>query len=299
LLLCKRFHSYLYIKGQIPNIASLFTKIDKDNRVYFQQLEISPVNSCCLKCKYCNHVNPLRKGIVPVLQIEEWFMTWSRKVVPETFIISGGEPLLHPEINKIIELAVKYWHNSKVILWTNGMLSNKITNAETLLSLKSLHHINITKHFDNAEYNTKLKKFVDILTDAKIPFNIIPSFQRWAVAYEFDENGRPIPFHSDFRKAWKNGCMARPCVTLEDNKLYKCSIINNMQGALRESVLGKDWNIVNTYKPLTAEATSWDIFVHLYSGAIPQCSICPQTRNFVKPEEFTDEVLRQIRNIKK
>jgi hypothetical protein len=295
----KRFNYFLYIKGRIPDIARLLTKIDKDNRVNFQQLEISPVNSCCLKCKYCNHVNPLRKGIIPVMQIEEWFTTWSKKIVPETFIISGGEPLLHPEINKIIELAVRYWRNSKIILWTNGMLSNKITDSEILLSLKSLHHINITKHFDNAEYNIKLQKFTDILNDNKISFNIIPSFQKWAVAYEFDENGIPVPFHSDFRKAWKDGCMARPCVTLEDNKLYKCSIINNMQGALREGVLGEDWNIVNTYKPLTPEATSWEIFVHLYSGAFPQCSICPQTLNFVKPEEFTDKTIQQIRNTRK
>jgi MoaA/NifB/PqqE/SkfB family radical SAM enzyme len=54
---------------------------------------------------------------------------WNRKVVPDAFIISGGEPLLHPEINKIIALAVKYWCNSKVILWTNGILSNKITDT--------------------------------------------------------------------------------------------------------------------------------------------------------------------------
>jgi hypothetical protein len=94
----------------------------------------------------------------------------------------------------------------------------------------------------------------------------------------------PLPFNSNFNKAWKNGCTSKTCASLSDNHLCRCAAIAALQGAYRENVIGSEWDVVNGYQPLSPDCSAYDIFVHLNSGAFPECSICPEQLNFVKPE---------------
>jgi hypothetical protein len=97
--------------------------------------------------------------------------------------------------------------------------------------------------------------------------------------------GKPKPFQSDFRKAWKTCPGSKICVSLYENKICRCARMSTRQAAFKENVIGEKWEIVNNYVPLSPDNSAWDIFNHLNSGAFPQCAICPEKLFFVKPEE--------------
>ncbi|MDR2754840.1 MAG: radical SAM protein [Planctomycetaceae bacterium] len=284
----KSFRRYLLFNGRLLDMMNRITHITNDDRIGLDQLEVDIVKGCNFRCKFCNHVSPLRKGCVPLEQLSEWFETWSKKIVPDRFLLLGGEPLLHPEVEKVILAAGTYWKDSQIVLITNGMLFPKKSQA-VFEALHTVHaQIHISKHFDDPEYNLKFQESIACLKKNNLSFHIHHSNQKWAETYRIDRtNGhdKPLPFNSDFNKAW-NGCIAKKCVTLFDNCVYRCSVIAALQGAYREKVLDHSWNVVNGYQPLSPDCSAYDIFVHLSSGAFPECCVCPEHLNIVKPEQF-------------
>ena len=101
-------------------------------------LEIS--NVCNLKCAFCPGTK--RK---PHVMTEDEFSSLLPKIREYTdylYFHLMGEPLLHPHLERFLELAGV--HGFKVILTTNGTLLAK--QQEMLLRSPALHKINISLH---------------------------------------------------------------------------------------------------------------------------------------------------------
>ncbi|MDR1485194.1 MAG: radical SAM protein [Planctomycetaceae bacterium] len=261
-----------------------------DGRVRIRHLEVDIVKGCNLKYKFCTHVSPFRKGYIPLEQLSEWFETWSKKIAPERFTILGGEPLLHPEVEKVIQIAGKYWKDSQILFVTNGMILTKKSHT-VFDALRAVNaRVYISKHFDDPEYNLKFQEAIDCLEQSGIHFQIFHSHQKWMGVYRIGktETGqdKPLPFNSDFNLAWKNCIASKKCVSLVNNRLYRCASIAALQNAYREKAIGKEWEVVDSYQPLSPDCSAYDIFTHLNSGAFPKCSVCPEKFNFIKPEQF-------------
>ena len=105
------------------------------NKIY---LEIS--NVCNLKCAFCPGTK--RKSHI---MTEEEFSSLLPKIRPYSdylYFHLMGEPLLHPHLERFLELAGDT--GFKVILTTNGTLVTK--QQEMLLRSPALHKINISLH---------------------------------------------------------------------------------------------------------------------------------------------------------
>lgn len=101
-------------------------------------LEIS--NLCNLSCRFCPGTKRPKKALT-----EEEFTVLLPKIRPYTdylYFHLMGEPLLHPKLERFLELAGS--HGFKVILTTNGTLLKK--QQEMLLRSPALHKINISLH---------------------------------------------------------------------------------------------------------------------------------------------------------
>jgi hypothetical protein len=285
----KSFRRYLSGTNRFADFTNRVMNLTNDGRLQIKNLEVDIVKGCNLKCKYCTHVSPLRKGYIPLEQLSEWFETWSKKLAPENFFILGGEPLLHPEVEKVILTARKFWKDSKIVFVTNGIILPKKSDSvfDALRAVNAT--IEMSKHFDDPEYNQKLKEAVDCLSKSDIPFQIRDSYKTWIVTYKIDktEKGqdKPLPFNSNFNTAWEN-CCAKNCVTLFDNHLYGCANIAAFQNAYKENVLSEEWKVVANYKSLPPESSVYDVFCYLNSGAFPECCVCPEQTNLVQPEQF-------------
>ena len=88
------------------------------------RFEVHLCDHCNLNCKSCGHFSPIaEKRFVELDVLERDFKRLSeltdRKC--ETIDLMGGEPLLHPKVIEIFDIAKKYF-DSKIQLVTNGIL---------------------------------------------------------------------------------------------------------------------------------------------------------------------------------
>ena len=101
-------------------------------------LEIS--NICNLSCRFCPGTKRAKKALT-----EEELAVLLPKIRTYTdylYFHLMGEPLLHPKLERFLEMAGAY--GFKVILTTNGTLLKK--QQEMLLRSPALHKINISLH---------------------------------------------------------------------------------------------------------------------------------------------------------
>ena len=86
----------------------------------FSWLEIT--RRCNLNCDYCYQKN-LPQSDKSIIQVENELRTILRLRKCDTILISGGEPLVHPQLEKIVKIVSSY--NLKPLLVTNGHTLNK------------------------------------------------------------------------------------------------------------------------------------------------------------------------------
>lgn len=106
----------------------------------FRKVYVEISNICNLSCRFCPGTRRAKKAIT-----EEEFSVLLPKLRPYTdflYFHLMGEPLLHPSLERFLELAGA--QGFKVILTTNGTLLKK--QQEMLLAAPALHKINISLH---------------------------------------------------------------------------------------------------------------------------------------------------------
>lgn len=109
-------------------------------RKRFQKIYLEISNVCNLSCAFCPGT---RRS--PHIMTEPEFSSLLSKLRPYTdflYFHLMGEPLLHPQLARFLELAGE--EGFRVILTTNGTLLKKQQNV--LLSSPALHKVNISLH---------------------------------------------------------------------------------------------------------------------------------------------------------
>jgi organic radical activating enzyme len=258
----------------------------EQTKVLVRFLEVWSVIGCNMKCDYCGAFSPLMKGMVPADEMIHWIETWSKKIVPLNFAFSGGEPLLHPQLELILDAARRCWHSSRIELLSNGLLMPK-ARLEVFESIRrNKIQVLLTKHFDNPEYNEKFFAGVEKLKQEKIIHSVRRSDQFWFKYYQKNEKGEPIPFQSDPCKAWKQ-CFAKIGV-IQDNELYYCGLLAHMIKTRQAGVIGAEWDITLEHRPMKPDCTRQELIRYMYHGVIKECCVCAEKYEYIVPGEMAD-----------
>ena len=250
-------------------------RVGKDGRVGMNNLISGIVKGCVLRCEFCCSYSPYRRGFLSADELLESYAQWSKRIKPWYFFISGGEPLLHPELARILRESAAIWNNSNLWLTTNGLLLERI-KPEVLQALKeSGYNLIVTEHTFDPEHRKKLDAGYARLKQENIPFVVRPSRLTWVAIYQKKGN-ECIPFDSDPKKAWYS-CIGRNNTVLLGNKLFLCGHMAFTNAVSQEGVLDAEvWKKALEYQPLTLESTQEEIVKHLRQREIPQCSVCPE-----------------------
>jgi len=270
---------------------SLF--LDSEGLVRIRKLELYLTKGCNLKCHYCSHFNPYRRGIVPTETLIGSMETWSKKVRPKKFGLLGGEPLLHPDVTLIVQKARECWSTARLVLTTNGLLLPQ--KGQTLLDtlLETQTQVLLSEHLTDQEGIVAFDKARRMLEEAGVSTVIIPSASRWKEYYLFGDDGKPRPYNSKPEAAWTM-CGPNTCFNLTENKLYRCSILANAAQGWQEGALSPEWKVTESYSPLTSDASADDIVRHLFlmKGPLTACSICPEKIRFVDSQQIVPNAVR-------
>jgi len=128
----------------------------------FKKIYIEITNCCNLSCSFCS-INDREKKM---MSLEE-FETILKKIDNYTdyiYLHVKGEPLLHPNLNEILRLCIKY--NKQVNITTNGTL---LKQRKDILKNNCIRQLNISLHSENEKehYLDEIFDVVEQLSEEK------------------------------------------------------------------------------------------------------------------------------------
>ena len=109
----------------------------------YKKVYIEITNNCNLNCSFCSEVKKAKRFMT--IEKFEHILKEIKDKTNYIYLHVKGEPLLHPEIDKFLDLAEKY--NLKINLTTNGTLFPKV--VDKIKNKKALHKINFSLHSEN------------------------------------------------------------------------------------------------------------------------------------------------------
>lgn len=137
----------------------------------YKKIYVEITNNCNLKCDFC--IKNSRK--LEYIEIEK-FKKILKKIEKHTnylYFHILGEPLMHPKINELIDIASKKF---KINITTNGYLINRIKEN------KNIRQINISLHSYSELYGISIDEYLNKIfevTDTLKEYTYI-SYRFWA-----------------------------------------------------------------------------------------------------------------------
>jgi len=176
------------------------------NQVVFQIIK-----ECDQFCPHCFfNSSPKTKAKLTLTQIRNALKDLEKSGVKKIgkFIISGGEPVIHPDIVAIVKMIRVAFPSSKIRIDTNGL---KIFENPLLLKLLKADIYDISADiFHNQGMLKKRKKFNEIFVRKSGFSELVDFFLKQKIKYKFDlnirwtSNGRDNDLFERFVKKYKN-----------------------------------------------------------------------------------------------
>jgi MoaA/NifB/PqqE/SkfB family radical SAM enzyme len=184
------------------------------------------VQHCNLNCKCCTAFSPIADK--SFLNIESYKQDMA-KLAELTghrlscFYVTGGEPLLHPQITEIFSAARKYFPETEIYFMTNGLLLLKMSNDFWENLSKNRIMINLSRYpipINTDKIQEKAKSYN--VTFDYVGGSDVPVKSMWK--YPLDINGgQPL------KRSYDICTQINRCVTMKDGLIYPCNTIAGIE----------------------------------------------------------------------
>ena len=260
------------IKVIFPFIVNWKRKLEMNRRLTPHKklsFEVNLVDHCNLNCIGCSHFCPIAdKNYCRVETLEQDFKRISEIAngkIGRVFLL-GGEPLLHPDLLKILDIAGKYFSKFDLGIVTNGILLEKQTDEFWKSCKRNNIKIIMTRYPINLPYN-KIEKLGKLHAVIVKCFDNNKDENKKMVKVKLNLTGNAKP-----KQSFSNCVQANVCVTLDNGKIYTCSVIPtikyfNKQFKTDLKVCDNDY--IDIYKE-----DSLDAILQFLSQPIPFCRYC-------------------------
>jgi len=185
----------------------------ENDKVFFN---VDIVDHCDLNCMACEHFSSVAKeNIISVEAFHKDMKRLSDILDGEaTVAILGGEPLLHPEVDKIFDIARELFPGQNIFMFTNGLTLDKMTNSFWKSMVDNRIIIRVTK---TPALNTE--KAEKILESHNAIYFFKDKHKKFTYQY----------LSMNKVNSLKNKeCEGKYCCALRDGKLYLCVLPANI-----------------------------------------------------------------------
>ncbi|GMO11849.1 MAG: hypothetical protein Ta2D_13850 [Rickettsiales bacterium] len=221
LLLLKEILWRLVPQSIGKKLVNFYWKTQKSKSLKWILLNVYVLDQCNLNCKSCNSFAPLSK----IYKLDKTsFENDCRRLsslgeskIPEIHFL-GGEPLLHPDLLILLEIARKYFKKSKLQIITNGILLLRQNNS----FWERLKEIDVGIIISHYPINLELKKIKKIANNNKLSIRYYKGELPW-FKMAFDLNGT----YSN-EENYKRCNAALQSIELKDGKLAACQYIQKI-----------------------------------------------------------------------
>jgi organic radical activating enzyme len=215
------------IKNSLPEKTKARIYLDDLRKASVERLkqrtllrfEINVTDHCNLNCVGCEHFSPLAKE--KYIDIETYerdcaqlgkLLNWEM----ENIHLMGGEPLLHPQLNKIVEITRKYFVKGVIEIVTNGILLMNQNESFWEVCRENNVVVSVTQYPIKLKYNELEKKAKNNNVEMRYYYFGKKTMQK----RPFDLEGK-----QNIEENIKICHMANQCVQLRDGKLFTCVVI--------------------------------------------------------------------------
>lgn len=232
------------------------------------QFEVDIVAHCNLNCRCCSQFSCIaEEEFIDIGEMERDFQRLSilfQGEVGHLYLI-GGEPLLHPQINKCMHIARHYFPLGKIAVFTNGLLLLKVAEAFWQSCRENRITIIVTKYPIELDYDW-------IINKAKAE-NVAFEFFGSSQDYKYMTNlGLDLEGRQDIAVSFSNCVEANNCIKLSKGRLYTCTrpvAIHRFNNYFEKHLEVSENDSIDIYKVDTKE----EILKRL-AEPIPFCRYC-------------------------
>jgi len=184
------------------------------DRVPIRALECHIVDHCNLRCEHCCSYSPLLKPWFADPRIVERDLRTARAVLaPEFLKIAGGEPLLHPELERLLAIAKESAAAPCVQLTTNGFLFERLTPH----AWECLDTLTVSLYPEPALPKPTIRAIARTAAARNVPVN-------WKVQDRFQCLNRTTPATpTEAREVFDRCWIRRRCNRIRDGRFYCCT----------------------------------------------------------------------------
>lgn len=191
-----------------------------DKLLHTHGIEFFAVDHCSLRCLGCSQNSPyLDAHFADSETFKNSLDVLKKYLRPEKITILGGEPLLHPEIDKIINIARRSGMFGAIHITTNGTNLLKMTD----FFWQTIDKLNISKYSVNLVYINSILKEVEVKCkqyNVEIEIRDMEYFNHIVLT---EENRDKEIVGNIYRK-----CIYKYfCHTISNDRLYRCSPVVN------------------------------------------------------------------------
>lgn len=245
-------------------------RVPLGNRIDFLVIDI--VEHCNLNCQNCDHFSPISEpeyldpddyeGNIKKLAA----LLSNSGVLLGELCLEGGEPFLHPQINRIIKISRKYFSQCKISIYSNGTLCLKQSEDTWKLMRECNVGLEITKYPIDFDYSSVESKCIE----EHVRFNYFggTNCEKTSVHKPLDLNGNQNKYKS-FHECYMGNGM---CTVFKDGKIYPCTMAPNIYHF--NSYFKKNIAISERDYLLISQCESGEQILDFLANPIPACRYC-------------------------
>ena len=262
-------------------------EITENGKIQQRNLALYIVGGCNLRCDNCGTGSPFQQWITPTYTVMDALDVISSRFVLNEFRISGGEPLLHPDLPVILDKSCRLFP-CEVQLYTNAVELKNGRHSRQIIELCNKYpqpRLIIWKHLE------------------------LPGLEEWlsehSIPHRINGNGRFARYDiipetlSDASISYAN-CIGNFCPCVIENELHRCCRYGMRLMLVKHGVKGKyPLKCEFAYKSCDlTSATNIDIKDYLLDRPFSECSYCAEHNTWVPERQLTpDDTLSICRTL--
>lgn len=217
-----------YFRNTIRKINKIETELQHQKKLIPKatlRFEIHLAEHCNLNCRGCDNFSSIAEPTLLDLDILERDMKRLSELcggVAKHIHLLGGEPLLHPDIQRAMRISRAYFPTAEIDVYTNGILLNQQTEDFWNTCKEQKVNIMVTKYPVNIDYETAERKAMD----KGINFTYCNGREDVKKMFRMTMDTEGLQDELDsFLKCHR----ANQCITLKSGKMYTCTVIPNIE----------------------------------------------------------------------
>lgn len=242
--------------------------IDKRGKK-INNIEIYAANHCNLNCAYCANFSTLEKNKTPIpidyiINELKHLQKYQDDLLRISFL--GGEPMLHPKLDVIFDIARQMLPNIEIRMITNGTLYKRLYKLKDSIARNNIYVDVSVYPVENTKDITYA--FRQLIPEYLLVINEIPSDLGFYTKHLMGG------YHNEMEKI-KQCILRNNCTRLDGDRLYLCEYAANLH-LLKEYYPEANISLTNegAYIMLSDDITVDDIVNFCYNSVPDLCHHC-------------------------